>query len=172
MPAFRDLLTPEEIARVVSYVQTLCQDKRWPRGEFNVPLAHTVEKAYPEDEVVLTSAVDTKGPGSVSNHLIFEKRLGARDQLEIDVPFGFMGREGQSWVGGLGDSSIVPSTHVFLNSMPSGTIVTASMSEKRRPLPCRRGALVPADRLPLGAEPPPAAGARDEPVRRLLRVDG
>jgi len=125
MPAFRDLLTPEEINRVVAYVQTFCQDKRWPRGEFNVPLAQTVEKAFPEDEMVLTSAVDTKGPASVSNHLIFEKRLGARDQLEIDMPFGFMGREGQSWVGGLGDISIVPK-HVFLNGQSSGTIVSGS----------------------------------------------
>jgi len=58
MAAFRDLLTPEEVARLVSYVQTFCHDKRWPRGEFNVPLAQTVEKAYPEDEMVLTSAVD------------------------------------------------------------------------------------------------------------------
>ena len=125
MPAFRDLLTQEEIARVVSYVQTFCQDNRWPRGEFNVPLAQTVEKAYPEDEMVLTSAADTKGPGSVSNHLIFEKRLGARDQVEIDMPFGFMGREGQSWVGGLGDISIVPK-HVFFNGLSSGTIVSGS----------------------------------------------
>jgi len=125
MPAFRDLLTSDEIARVVAYVQTFCRDDRWPRGEFNVPLAQTVEKAYPEDEMVLTSAVDTKGPGSVSNHLIFEKLLGARDQLEIDMPFGFMGREGQSWVGGLGDISIVPK-HVFLNSLSSGTIVSGS----------------------------------------------
>ena len=125
MPAFRELLTSEEIARVVSYVQTFCRDKRWPRGELNVPLAQTVEKAYPEDEMVLTSAVDTKGPGSVSSHLIFEKRLGARDQLEIDMPFGFMGREGQSLVGGLGDISIVPK-HVFFNSPASGTIVSGS----------------------------------------------
>jgi len=125
MPAFRDLLTPAEIERVVLYVQTFCQDKRWPRGEFNVPLAHDVEKAYPEDEMVLTSAIDTKGPGSVSNHLIFEKRFGARDQLEIDLPFGFSGREGQSWVGGLGDISIVPK-HVFLSSIASGTIVSGS----------------------------------------------
>ena len=125
MPAFRDLLTAEEIARVVSYVQTFCQDKRWPRGEFNVPLAQTVEKAYPEDEMVLTSAVDTKGPGSVSNHLVIEKRFGARDQLEIDMPFGFVGREGQSWVGGLGDISIVPK-HVFVNGVASGTIVSGS----------------------------------------------
>jgi mono/diheme cytochrome c family protein len=125
MPAFRDLLTPQEIERVVSYVQTFCQDKRWPRGEFNVPLAQTVEKAYPEDELVLASSVDPKGPGSVSNHLVFEKRFGARDQLEIDVPFGFMGRDGQSLVGGLGDISIVPK-HVFLSSMASGTIVSGS----------------------------------------------
>jgi mono/diheme cytochrome c family protein len=122
MPAFRDLLTPEEIQRVI---QTFCRERSWPRGEFNLPLAQSVEKAFPEDEVVLTSAIDTKGPGSVSNHVIFEKRFGARDQIEVDVPFDFMGRSGHSWTGGPGDVSIVPK-HVFFSSLASGTIVSGA----------------------------------------------
>ena len=54
MPAFRYLLTPDEIRNVVAYVHTFCSDKRWPRGEFNLPLALVTEKAFPEDELVLT----------------------------------------------------------------------------------------------------------------------
>jgi cytochrome c553 len=124
MPAFRDLLTPEQIRSVAAYIRSLCQDPRWPHGEFNVPLAQTTEKAFPEDEVVLTSAAATRSPGSVENHLIFEKRFGIRTQLELDVPFGFVSRpDGASWAGGLGDISLA-GKHVFLASPASGTIVS------------------------------------------------
>jgi hypothetical protein len=123
MPAFRDLLTPEQIQSVVTYIRSLCKDPRWPHGEFNVPLAQTIEKAFPEDEFVLTSAA-TRAPGSVENHLITEKRFGIRTQLEIDVPFGFLSRpDGASWAGGLGDVSVA-AKHVFLASPASGTIVS------------------------------------------------
>src|SRR6202171_5266406 len=57
MPAFRDLLTPEQIRNVTAYMRTLCPDPRYPLGEFNVALAQTTEKAFTEDEVVLTSAL-------------------------------------------------------------------------------------------------------------------
>lgn len=123
MPAFRDLLTPEQIRLVVGYLRSLCQEPAWPRGEFNVPLAHTTEKAFPEDEVVLKSAVATRGPVSVQNHLIFEKRFWAREQLEIDVPFGVVGRPGASAAGGLGDATIA-AKHVFLSDLGSGTIIS------------------------------------------------
>ena len=124
MPAFRDLLTPEQIRSVVAYMRTLCRDRRWPLGEFNVALAQTTEKAFPEDEFVLTSAAATREPESVENHLIYEKRFGIRTQLEVDMPFGFVERpDGASWAGGLGDVSVA-GKHVFLASMASGTIVS------------------------------------------------
>jgi mono/diheme cytochrome c family protein len=124
MPAFRDLLTPEQIKSVIGYVQHFCNDNRWPRGELNVPLASITEKAFPEDEIVLTSAVNTRGPASIENHAILEKRFGARDQLELDVPFGFVQRPGHSWAGGLGDLSVAEK-HVFASSLGSGRIVSA-----------------------------------------------
>jgi hypothetical protein len=123
MPAFRDLLTPEQIRNVVRYIHTLCSEKKWPRGELNLPLADVTEKAFPEDELVLTGSVETYGPGSFSNHLIFEKRFGARDQLELDTPFGFANRPGSSWAGGLGDISVAEK-HVVYSSLTSGTIVS------------------------------------------------
>jgi mono/diheme cytochrome c family protein len=123
MPAFRDLLTPAQIQRVVAYMRTLCTDPAWPLGELNVPLALVTEKAFPEDEVVLSSTASTRGPASIENHLIFEKRFGSREQLEVDVPYGFVERPGKSWVGGLGDASIA-AKHVFHSSSTSGTIVS------------------------------------------------
>lgn len=124
MPAFRDLLTPEQIKSVIGYLRHFCQDRRWPRGELNVPLASVTEKAFPEDEVILTGAVNTRGPASIENHAIVEKRFGARDQLELDVPFGFVNRPGRSWAGGLGDLSVAEK-HVFASSLASGRIVSA-----------------------------------------------
>ena len=124
MPAFRDLLTPEQIRSVAAYLRSLCQDSRWPHGEFNVPRSQTVEKAFPEDEVILESATASPAPGSVENHLIFEKRFGPRTQLELDVPFGFVRRpNGGSLAGGLGDISLA-AKHVFVASPASGTIVS------------------------------------------------
>jgi mono/diheme cytochrome c family protein len=124
MPAFRDLLTPQQIRSVAAYLRTLCKDPRWPHGEFNVALAQTTEKAFPEDEVVVTSAAATRSPGSVENHVILEKRFGIRTQAELDVPFGFVSRpDGASWAGGMGDISLA-GKHVFLASPASGTIVS------------------------------------------------
>jgi mono/diheme cytochrome c family protein len=124
MPAFRDLLTSEQIRNVIGYIRHFCSDRKWPRGELNVPLASVTEKAFPEDEVVLTSAVNTRGPALIENHAIVEKRFGARDQLELDVPFGFLQRPGHSWAGGLGDLSIAEK-HVFAGSIANGRIVSA-----------------------------------------------
>ena len=123
MPAFRYLLTPQQIRNVVAYIHTFCSDRRWPRGEFNLPLAQVTEKAFPEDELVLTGAVETSGPGSVSNHLIWEKRFGTRDQIELDTPFGFTNRPDSSWVAGLGDISFT-NKYVLFSSLKSGTILS------------------------------------------------
>jgi mono/diheme cytochrome c family protein len=123
MPAFRDLLTQEEIRRVVAYLRTFCDDKRWPVGELNVPLALTTEKAFPEDEMVLSTAVDTRGPGAVSNSFVFERRFGPVTQLEVDVPFGFVDRAPGSWAGALGDATLALKRVLFADAT-RGTIVS------------------------------------------------
>jgi mono/diheme cytochrome c family protein len=123
MPAFRYLLTPRQIQNVVAYVHTFCSDRRWPRGELNLPLALVTEKAFPEDELVLTGVVETHGPGAFTNHLIWEKRLGTRDQIELDTPFGAANRPGMSWAGGLGDISFT-NKYVFFSSLESGSILS------------------------------------------------
>jgi hypothetical protein len=124
MPAFRDLLSREQIRSLVTYIRSLCGDARWPRGEFNVALAQTVEKAFPEDEWVLTSATASPDVGSVENHLIFEKRFGIRSQLEVDAPFGVARRpDGGSRAAGFGDVSLA-GKQVLVASPASGTIVS------------------------------------------------
>jgi mono/diheme cytochrome c family protein len=126
MPAFRDALTSEEIRSVIGYIRTFCRDRGWPRGEFNLPRALVTEKAFPEDEAVLTTSVNTRGPGTVSNALLYERRFGARDQLEVALPFSFVQRgPGGPWTAGIGDISLGPK-HTFIHSLASGTILSGA----------------------------------------------
>ncbi len=105
MPSFKDALTPQQINEVIRYIRSFCRNSHWPPGELNLPLALNTEKAYPEDEVVATSGVNTSGPGSVESHVIYEQRFGVKNQLEVDVPLTFA-QQNRTWYGGIGDTSI------------------------------------------------------------------
>lgn len=78
MPAYGDVGTPEQIRMVVRYVRSLCRERGWPPGELNFPRGFLVEKAYPENELVLTA----QGRGQ---ELIYERRAGRRLQWEAAV---------------------------------------------------------------------------------------
>jgi mono/diheme cytochrome c family protein len=110
MPAFGGALSPEDLAAVVSYLRTFCPDRAWPRGELNLPRAQFTEKAFPEDEAVLTSAVDTTGHGMITNAIVYEQRFGARNQVELAVPFGWRRAPDATgtlaWSSNLGDASL------------------------------------------------------------------
>lgn len=87
MPAFGGALTAAEIERVVDYVRSFCSDASWPRGELNLPRPLETEKAFPEDEIVVTaSAVTRRGERMATTSFIYEKRVGARNQWELVVP--------------------------------------------------------------------------------------
>lgn len=105
MPSFKDALSAQQIDEVVRYLRGFCDTSKWPRGELNLPLALVTEKPYPEDEVVLTSGVNATGPGGVESHVIYEQRLGVKNQLEMDVPLVFA-KPDQTWYGGVGDVSM------------------------------------------------------------------
>ena len=128
MPAFGDALTREEIDLILTYVQTLYPDKRWPRGEFNLPLSLATEKAFPEDEVVMKTAIGTEAAGSVMHKLIYEKRFGPTTQIEVVAPFGWHELSGDAgpageWVGGFGDLAIGVKQVLFHN-MGIGSIAS------------------------------------------------
>ena len=129
MPSFGGILGEEELGRVMAYIRTLCTDPRWPRGELNLPRAMFTEKAYPEDELVWT--IDTPLEGSdvdVMNEIVYEKRMGARSQFEIVVPFGARRRNAagagsSEWIGGLGDV-VFGLKHTLLHSLSAGSILS------------------------------------------------
>jgi mono/diheme cytochrome c family protein len=108
MPAFGAALTPDQIERVVAYVRSICDDRSWPLGELNLPRAMATEKAFPEDETVFTmNSVTQRGARTVDAALIYEKRFGARNQVELILPFGMREKTldgSSSWSGAkLGD---------------------------------------------------------------------
>src|SRR6266404_730173 len=122
MPAFGDALTTEQISKVVKYLRSFCREKGWARGELNLPRALVTEKAYPEDEVVISSAVNVRGAPGVSNDVIHEQRFGVKNQIEIDVPINFVDQN-HVWHGGVGDT-VLGVKRVMFSSLRSGSILS------------------------------------------------
>jgi hypothetical protein len=127
MPAFGEILTMEQLVAIMDHIRGFCPDQAWPRGELNLPRPLVTEKAYPEDEAVLSSAITTDGPKSITNKMIYEKRFGARNQVEIVIPFGWREVSAQGSTGdqawGIGDMA-VGIKRVLAHSLKHGTIVS------------------------------------------------
>jgi len=121
MPSFAEALTNEQIEKVMQYLREQCAENGWPRGELNLPRPLITEKAFPEDEYVLTSGVNPKAPHDVASEVIYEKRFGKRNQLEFAVPFSFLNRQSTNWIGGIGDF-VVGYKRTLLSSIESGSI--------------------------------------------------
>jgi hypothetical protein len=100
MPAYGEALDLGRLQQALDYIRTLCTDKAWPRGELNLPRALVTTKAYPEDEAVVTVIASE---GDITNKLVYEKRYGPRNQVELIVPVAFSERSPGDWTGGIGD---------------------------------------------------------------------
>src|SRR5438094_1834345 len=75
MPAFGEAGTPAQVRAVVRYARSLCGELGWPPGELNFPRPFLVEKAFPENEWVVTAAGRQKA-------VAYERRFGTRRQLQ------------------------------------------------------------------------------------------
>ena len=118
MPSFGEVLTSQQMDKVVAYLRSLCTERQWPRGELNVPRALLTEKAFPESETVLTSSINAKGAPGISNELAYEKILGQRDQLEVAIPFNWVHKDSGGLYGGIGDIA-VGLKHVMFSELNS-----------------------------------------------------
>ncbi|HEY3653923.1 MAG TPA: cytochrome c [Steroidobacteraceae bacterium] len=116
MPAFGDVFTPEQIDRLAEYLRSLCgkkdKERTWPPGELNLPRAMVTEKAFPEDEVVLTTSVAAKGAPGVTNDITYEYRIDGRNQLEVALPVSSLHRDTGGYDTGIGDLAL-GLKHVF-----------------------------------------------------------
>ncbi len=121
MPSFSGALSADQIDAVVNYIRAFCREKGWPRGELNLPRALATEKAFPEDEVVLTTTFNAQGAPGVSNEIAYEQRFGVKNQIEVSVPFDFLRPERGLWYGGFGDIGLGVK-RAFFSSLRSGSI--------------------------------------------------
>ena len=124
MPAFGEALTAAELERTIEYVRGFCADSAWPRGDLNFPRALVTEKAFPENEALLTTSIQKGADRELTNEFVYERRFGARNQFEVAVPLAMQANEGSQWFRGLGDVAVAVK-RVLFHSMNSGTIVSA-----------------------------------------------
>jgi cytochrome c5 len=107
MPAFGEALSDEEIVAVIHYVRRFCDDPRYPLGDLNYPRPLFIEKAYPEDEAVLSFDYESATSQRVAGwEAAIEKRLGARGQVEVALPAALVDPDGGGSSGGVGDLGI------------------------------------------------------------------
>ncbi len=123
MPSFGEALSSTQIDEVVRYLRSFCTASGWPRGEFNLPLPQITEKAFPEDEVYITSAINAQRTPGVTNDIIYEQRFGVKNQLEVDAPINFSRPAPGLWYGGFGDATIGVKRVVFSN-LHTGSILS------------------------------------------------
>jgi cytochrome c553 len=124
MPAFEKALSDEEIAALVQHLRAFCTDEGWPRGDLNFPRALFTEKAYPEDEAVITTTVKTEGLDSVTHEFLWEQRFGQLNQIELSLPItrADLG-DPVGWKSGAGDFAIAVK-HTQNHSLERGSILT------------------------------------------------
>jgi hypothetical protein len=86
----------------------------------NLPRALVTEKAYPEDEVVISTAVNAQAAPGVTSHIIHEQRFGVKNQIEVDVPINVQDQN-HVWYGGIGDITL-GAKRVMFSNLRSGSI--------------------------------------------------
>lgn len=88
MPAFGEAFNSDEIGAVVAYLRTYCADAdRYPPGDLNFRRPLATGKAFPEAELVLrVSHRPDSGARETELEVIYENRLGARFQYELELP--------------------------------------------------------------------------------------
>jgi len=122
MPAFDQALSAQDVNDLVAYLRSFCRAKHWPRGELNLPRAIVTEKAFPEDEVVLSTSVNVNGAPGNTTHIIHEQRFGQKNQIEVDVPIEFQ-NQNHIWYGGVGDTTLALK-RVMFSDLDSGSILS------------------------------------------------
>jgi hypothetical protein len=123
MPAYGEALSEAQIQSVLDYVRGFCTEPAWPRGELNLPRPLVTEKAFPENEVVVTTSVAAGGSGSIGTEFLYEQRIGARGQYELVVPVELQESNGGSWERGLGDVAVAFKQAV-MHSLRRGSILS------------------------------------------------
>lgn len=104
MPAFGEAFSGDQLQKIIHFIRSFCANPAWPPGELNLPRALVTEKAFPEDELIWTTSIAAEGTGSVEGELLYERRLGPRNQIELKLPLSVQAAAaGGGWQAGVGD---------------------------------------------------------------------
>jgi len=124
MPAFGDLLTDDEINDVIEYMRGFCKNVHHdPLGELNLPRALVTEKAFPESEIVVSTAASASGAPAWTTDIIDERTIfDARTQLETDIPVNYAD-QAHNWTAGFGDITLAVKREMF-SSLRTGSILS------------------------------------------------
>jgi hypothetical protein len=124
MPAFGDLLTDDQINDVVAYMRGFCKNVHHdPLGELNLPRALVTEKAFPENEIVVSTAASASGAPTWTTDIIDERTIiDARTQLETDIPVNYADQN-HNWTAGYGDITLGLKREIF-SSLRTGSILS------------------------------------------------
>jgi hypothetical protein len=121
MPAFGDALSQEDIQGIIEHVRGFCTSRGWPHGDLNLPRPLVTNKAFPENEAFVRVAQPHEN--FVETRFVYERRIAARSQIELIVPFNVHLAFGR-WQRGLGDMA-VGFKHVLAHTHDAGAIVSA-----------------------------------------------
>jgi hypothetical protein len=124
MPAFGELLTDAQINNVIAYLRGFCKNVHHdPPGELNLPRALVTEKAFPENEVVMSTAANGAGEPTWTTDIIDERTIfDARTQLETDIPVNYADQN-RNWTEGFGDITVGVKREIF-SSRRTGSILS------------------------------------------------
>jgi len=122
MPVFGELLTSDQIDDLLAYLRSFCRDDHWARGELNLPRALITEKAFPENEEVISTAINAHGAPGFTTDIIHEQRFGKHNQIEVDVPLMFQSQN-HTWYGGVGDVTMGVKRQMW-SSLRNGSILS------------------------------------------------
>ena len=124
MPAFGDLLTDDQINDVIAYMRGFCRNvHHYPLGELNLPRALVTEKAFPENEIVVSTAASASGAPAWTTDVIDERTIiDARTQLETDIPVNYADQN-HNWTSGVGDITLGVKRELF-SSLRTGSILS------------------------------------------------
>jgi hypothetical protein len=95
--------TEQELQLAISHIRTFCTDDRWPRGELNLPRPLVTAKAFPEDEMVVSTASQSS---SVTTKVHYERRFGPVDMVEIILPVSSVQGPSNGWSTSIGDLAL------------------------------------------------------------------
>lgn len=126
MPAFGDLLQPDQLQGVVDYLRAFCVEPGWPSGNLNFPRPLFTEKAFPENEVIVAPAVSHREgePTNGSVKAVYERRIGRRAHAEVGMPLASAVAGTRST--GLGDLSVA-AKYVLHTNRANTSILTAGL---------------------------------------------